>query len=420
MTGTIVCVRLIMAGLATCAIACSGGVESGDSAMPTDSGRDGDAAAPDTAPPDATSCDAGAGASVEAFQSAYLTARCGMFVECESYFGLDTLRATYQSHCHPAAPDPWVEVDAALAAGTVTFDAAAAVRCLEMLADSDCDALLFGLAGEACDGVWVPTVEPGGPCATHRECIDARCITDAECPGTCVAYGAAGDECTPTRHCGDDLLCTAGTCEEQGELGVGCASSLNCSSELVCQGGVCATRPAAGETCSTTSTSECAGSLVCSATTSTCVVGGMGGDSCADTPCAVGMRCDRATDTCVRSVLPGGACTLDAECPSRFFCDSDVCTPLPAVGEPCATAPACAEGACESGTCRLVLEGETCDTGSTLEVFRLCADGLDCGLGRVCTPRVPEGGACDLSTRCLESHECRGGVCHPRCSPTCG
>ncbi|RLD03044.1 MAG: hypothetical protein DRI65_13735 [Chloroflexota bacterium] len=414
--------RALVVGVAICSCACGGPAVSEDAAPPTDAGIDADATPRDAAPRDAAPRDAdadvGSGTSVEAFQSAYGAAYCEMFVKCESFFSVGALRVPYQGYsCHPGAPRAWDETNAALAAGTIVYDATAAARCLEWFAASDCEGLFLEL-GDACGDVWVPTIPPGGSCATQKECIDGRCITDAECPGTCVAYGGVGAPCGGALLCQSGLRCTGDGCRERGGLGTGCAVDPECSPELVCQGGVCAARPGAGETCSpTTSTSPCAGSLVCAPSTSTCVVGGMEGDSCASTPCAISVRCDEATDTCVRAVLPGGTCTVDVECPATFFCGSGVCAPLPVPGEACVTAPFCARGACDSGACTLVLEGESCDTTSSLPLFGLCADGLYCGVGRICTPRLPDGAVCDASTPCLESHQCRGNVCHPRCSP---
>jgi hypothetical protein len=410
--------RGIVAWIAIWLYACGGGPE-GDDAATADTGLviDGalDGSPPDSTPGDGGS-DSGSGPSVEDFQRAYSEATCGMFVTCESFFGLGSLRVVYQTRCHPAKQE-WDTYDAALVAGTIIYDAAAAARCLETFDGASC-AELYSVLGSLCTDVWVPTVAPGGACAINAECIDGRCVTDAECPGTCVADGDAGDACAPpVPSCGPDLVCRDGACRVRGDAGATCMFELDCADGLVCLSSTCSARPGAGETCSPSATSQCSDSLVCDPATETCVDGAVEGESCAALPCAVGRRCDPVTDTCVTAALPGSACSDDVECPYAFFCDAGTCAPLPVPGESCASAPVCARGACTAGVCALVPEGESCDTGELFPPFGACADGLTCGTGRICTPRLAEGDPCASTVQCLETHECRSDVCYPRCTP---
>lgn len=353
----------------------------------------------------------------DGFRLQYTRAVCDLFQRCESYLGSGSIRRVYQpAWCHPGN-EAGGRLDAALEAGTVVYDAEAATRCLRALESVQCADFADEL-GRCHDEVWQPTLPANGACAIDEECIDGRCLREAECPGRCVAYGAVSAPCTDAFFdCRPELACVSGACAERRAVGESCTNGGECAEGLLCRASVCAERPTLGEACegSRGSGSDCAGSLVCVG--GMCAEGATSGD-CFSTPCAEGYRCDEDTLQCIAVAPPGGACTLDAQCPFTFFCDRGRCTALPIAGELCGEAPICAEGVCMDGRCTLVEEGGDCSAELDPRVFfDACASGLYCGSGSVCTQRLAEGADCTTIRYCIETHECRDGFCRPRCIP---
>jgi hypothetical protein len=224
--------------------------------------------------------------------------------------------------------------------------------------------------------------ENGVPCIYPSQCLSGACSGSETLCGSCVPVIAAGAPC-------------AGVTGE-------------CDYGTTCDGTVCAPRRPA----------------VVSA-----------GDDCDldYVNCGSGYACrvdDAGNPKCLPSVGPGGACASSYDCLPYHYCDSatQVCTPSPSAGMPCAGQGI---GACDAAslcdtramplTCvPLAGRGESCfDRPNLTDPHGNCADGLfcvcdaseDCNDG-VCLQRVSEGEACDdAATVCIAGTECRTGKC---------
>jgi hypothetical protein len=226
----------------------------------------------------------------------------------------------------------------------------------------------------------------------------------------------------------------------QFENGVPCIYSSQCLSG-VCSGsktfcGACVPVIAAGAPCAGV-TGECDYGTTCDGTVCAPrrpVVINAGDDCDLDyINCETGYVCridDAGNPKCLPLVAPGGACASSYDCVAYNYCDSttEVCTPSPSAGMPCAGQGigACdAASLCDTRTMPLTCvplagRGESCfDRPNLTDPHGNCADGLfcvceageDCNDG-VCLQRVSEGEACDdAATVCIAGTECRTGQC---------
>jgi hypothetical protein len=190
-------------------------------------------------------------------------------------------------------------------------------------------------------GVCSSVIAVGQPCNLDPT---ATCVTGSFCvatsptssTGTCTAYGGAGAPCTNDGACDQSsFFCSTSTgqCTAYISLGATCSASGQCVDESPCVGGVCAAPATAGQACTPTGLANpCAGSLVCNAATSTCVVPAAGsGEPCGSN----GQEC------------------LEGECTSN-----DVCPVVVPDGQPCPDDPA-----------------HTCDVFADCNAAGLCAIG---------------------------------------------
>lgn len=258
-------------------------------------------------------------------------------------------------------------VQRSLDAGTTSFDAAAAKRCVDELAASECGATL---SAPACDEVFVGQVPIGGACTESDECAgSAYCEDTLMCPGTCAASLDAGADCASGGECETGLVCTAaGVCGAVKATGETCNSGVECQTRYchyTASEGRCAEAPrqfvkALGEPCE--SALECAVGLYCPESTAgarSCVAAVGAGEPCQ--LLSVGSTCVReaycaieSTDTegvCVERIPLGGACTLSEACVTGI-CDGGACVKHSGLGEPCVTSERCF-GVCEAGACAL-------------------------------------------------------------------
>ena len=140
-----------------------------------------------------------------------------------------------------------------------------------------------------------------------------------------------------------------------------------------------------------------------------------------DVPSCVNTCCE---GSCAPIRAPAGSpCLYDnGYCDSRSFCDTTlsqpVCKPLLAAGAGCSGNSQCRTGL----GCSLTAPVPTCVARSYPADGQACTDGDTCdnvnsycsSTSKLCTPRVPAGGACTLDlpvTNCAVYAECVDGVC---------
>lgn len=258
----------------------------------------------------------------------------------------------------------------------------------------------------------------------------------------------------------------APACATAGELGAGQA----CGGHSACQSLFCEREPAGGTTCHALAEpgGACPERTVCPAGQS-CVEGScedigtptlesgnapqspVGGPCYETSYCQEGLYCwfeePTATGVCRVPPRPPEACATERAysaieahaqvCSPDAYCLEGYCTPLPAIGEPCATRVdsvpvTCAlGGTCDPDSARCVpwrAPGEACTlprafstaTGRALgpecdeEVFArcLCDEGQDSCDDPLCRVALEPGQACDLPyARCLYGSHCLDGVC---------
>jgi hypothetical protein len=262
-------------------------------------------------------------------------------------------------------------LEAAVVAGRLRFDAAAAASCLELVRTAGCQSPAPNPS--PCLRVYQGLVAPGGTCRrTHNECADGFCEIEGGdgCQGTCQALPRIGQPCGAYQFCAGDAYCKMGTCAARVHAGVGepCTAGQ-------CQDGVF------GEV------------LHCkmgSGDSGRCEALLPAGASCSDDPqCQAGLHCPFSTRICTRGVPAGGSCTWgEGEC-----AEPGACHTLPGM-----TTGTCREGAAPDGT--------TCaGFGPDLVI---CAGYCD-------TPGI-EDGVCRsekmLGDNCMLHDECPG-----RCDP---
>jgi hypothetical protein len=259
---------------------------------------------------------------------------------------------------------------AAAADGSVTYDGAAAGRCLEASALRTCDVTdEDGRApDEDCLLALRGTVDEGGACAIDAQCKSQRCEL-AACPEACCAGTCIGPPVDP-RPIG-----FSSTCSSSSE----CVSGSYCAAS-----GTCETLLAAGTQCA--SASECAYGLGCAGSPRVCKPLPALGEPCPDRQCRdEGTYCELSTQTCAPLGLDGDPCTASDACSPFFSCDrvQQRCRRGAAVGEPCASTLQCASAA------------TYCDVGTGS-----------------CTARKPEGQACERDDECT-SASCLGTCASP-------
>lgn len=268
-------------------------------------------------------------------------------------------------------------LDAAVAAGRVTYSRAMANACVAALGAWSCGEIEAAAQPAPCWGVFTGQVPNGGACGDDVECGNGYCALGSACPGTCTAFKAAGAACSDELECGPASLCDAS--------------------------GRCATRRA----------------------------GGGDGEACTNGPlptCKPGFRCDRATTTCKPELAAGAACdlTFPNQCAAGLSCVRDGaghprCVALAGTGEGCATATCGSGYFCPASTKTCVLYPTA---GQSCAETQACSDGSYC-LGRtapVCTAgTVALGGTCkdyggDLGAASA-STLCQGGEQAATCAP---
>ena len=253
-------------------------------------------------------------------------------------------------------------------AGTMSFDAAAAQRCVGELAGRGCGAVL---TPAVCYDAFVGLVPLAGECTDSLECAGgAHCDETLACPGSCVASLGEGDTCTSSNECDSGLACMP-----ERVCGAPLATGEPCDSGAQCETGYCndfeegrrcaeAPRPFSkleGEPCELPL--DCGENLYCPdiyEEAPTCTPAGNLGDPCVNvvfgSSCTRGGYCALDSDpvhgVCVERVALGETCTVSEEC-ATGICDGDTCAEHSGLGEPCVTDARCLDAACVGGICTL-------------------------------------------------------------------
>lgn len=147
--------------------------------------------------------------------------------ECEA-----TLTALYQS---------FLIDQAAIDAGRLGYDSAAAGECLDAAAGAACGGAA-PTSSAACDRVFVGKVAVGGACEDDDECAgEATCDGD---PGACVALPALGAACTGSCVTGAYCDFDTSVCLALQANGTACDFDFECESGFCDDTGMtCATEP---------------------------------------------------------------------------------------------------------------------------------------------------------------------------------
>lgn len=288
---------------------------------------------------------------------------------------------------------------AAVRAGTVRYDGAAARRCFDRMS-ATCVGLDTSLA-EMCREVFTGTVAAGGRCHRQEECAgDAWCDHGSgavrECPGTCRPRVALGARCNGDRECTTATASGLSRCAFSGAMEPVCVEVRE--GAPAAEGQPCGDIPLGGNA---ESRVACASGLLCrsdaGAETRTCRAPVAPGGACSsDNACAAGT-------TCVPSA-PGGARTCQRvvvrhaageTCDARGM--TGACNPLERL-------------ACTDGRCALVSDGalgSACLGGGDFSEF-YCNAGLYCDSAtRRCATQKATGQACGSDRECA-SGECEG------------
>ena len=129
---------------------------------------------------------------------------------------------------------------AGLAAGRMIFDAAAAGRCANEIANLPCGGPAANVA-RTCEPFIIPLVAAGSGCILNEECVSGNCdqrgVTNANDDGVCSTPPTAGMPCSS--------VCAAGLSCELGGSGNACAPVAApgeaCTDGTACDTGACDT-----------------------------------------------------------------------------------------------------------------------------------------------------------------------------------
>jgi hypothetical protein len=348
-------------------------------------------------------CDDGGGKkaptlALEDVQDAYLELFCEKIESCEFSAFFDVIIEDRQGCVAFLKSRAGQEIGiadliAAVEAGTIIYDGAAAHACLEAMRGLSCAA--FGNAEPTeCQDTFTGTIAHGGACHLGEECQSGNCDQSAGCPGVCrpaVPEGSAcedsgacvagtkcvldectafsapvaeGGACDPDEDwCDTGLFChpTSGECTARLAVGAACENvhELECEQGALCigmgqnpkecvelvvvetVGGVCDF--GAGAICAAYDDLSCAIDDF-QAFTGTCQISKKLGEVCFDSSARVLTLCDPTADlycdlsagfqvdgACAAKKADGAACTDNDHCLSGW-CDEEVCG---ASEEPC-------------------------------------------------------------------------------------
>jgi hypothetical protein len=311
--------------------------------------------------------------SLEELPRSYSDAVCDWAINCGEFEegDLDFCAKTIGVEAYITSWVLTADVRRAIETGSVSYDAEAALECVEAFRGSSCveSSLDSIFAGAACEGVFSGSIEIGSLCWTDLQCQSQFCDTDywacdqACCAGTCAALPNAvlGQPC-PGGFCVDASICDyeTETCVPKQWVGGACVDSYECSAGLACLGHTdraCANPRNSGEGCVG---GECGRmGLICDSTIDRCVEVQRAGDICNPDVdlCGWGLSCNPGTNTCQIVGGIGAKCRDDYDCGDwTLYCDGDyslegTCRQSKADGAACVDNWECQGSSCVAGMC---------------------------------------------------------------------
>lgn len=300
--------------------------------------------------------------ATEKFAEEYANALCAREQRCGSLapYLVDQCKAdTYE---RIGATD----VQKAVAAGRLTYDADKARACVDGIQNTPClSASISDEVQATCYAALQGTVQKGAECSFLFECAVGSCQLSDEgtCPGVCPTeeqVSGLGQPCSNFRYPKCDeragLRCSGGTCVQPAGQGADCIDNNGCTSGFVCI-----------------------------------------------------YKDGAEMGTCTPLAKEGSGCSEDASCAAGLFCTGDnICSPRLAEGKPCGLAPDDIDAA---------LRGSECQEGLTCKGSALDTEGNP--IAGTCTKVSAEGGACQAApentqiflTGCQDGLDCNGGTC---------
>lgn len=295
----------------------------------------------------------------EDLESARREAECERLVRCGLFEDADTCTAYFRRGFDG-------DIQAAVRAGRVVYDADDAHTCHAAIATMSCDQTSADVRSilAYCDGVLRGTLAADAECAFDGECESgecdaASCVPDTCCFGGCLPSAASriGEPCDADGHCDDDAYCgTDDICHALASTGVPCTLDSNCEPGLACigatdlQAGACRALPLLGESCPYLRCAEIG--AMCSGT-QICVPVGRTGEACTnDAECSEFRSCDPVTRRCTDTPQLGTPCS--GRCTGESWCARDgssigICAAPQEITAPCLSNDQCASLFCAEG-----------------------------------------------------------------------
>ncbi len=249
---------------------------------------------------------------------------------------------------------------AAVAAGTIEYDAASAAACLDAIRGRACEYDEAQDQPESCQQAFRGKIGRNGPCRISAECagnavcgFDPNC-QDMCCEGACRVFAdplKIGEACGGSVACEDGSFCgydpetfLSTVCTALVKTGGSCQEGQQCAPDNVCDGSKCRALElrGPGESCEGEFV-DCEAPAECRSVSGTagvvCVVEGQLGAPCGDVGCArYDTYCDAVSKLCTLLPGPGQDCA-GTSCLPYAQCDGDAttttCVPRPGAGEPC-------------------------------------------------------------------------------------
>lgn len=267
------------------------------------------------------------GIPLEQFSQEFRGAQCERLVRCNFSPDLSTCQTSVPTDRGVA------QAVAAVTAGEIAYDPAAARACVEGVRSHTCegDYSLPRSLRETCDAAFKQRKGEGESCFHASECqgLDAACegaCSDSCCQGACRLAGGTngvGAACSDTMPCAPDLVCRNNPMTMMPE---------------------CAQKFGPGESCGTPW--ECIAGYGCDLNTNTCFKQAASGSQCnpdlaAPGCAAIGEYCDATQKKCLQLPGDGGLCVTNAyvtnACAPWSLCTGadGTCARMPAAGEPC-------------------------------------------------------------------------------------
>lgn len=349
--------------------------------------------------------------AAESFAAAYADASCGQYARCFNV-------APYlMDNCRKNVLDFLGEdVTAGIAAGRLTYDEAAAGKCVAGVAATRCvDAEPNDETIAACLAALKGTVAAGKPCYSPFECAAGFCptATEVDCPAVCPETVGKGEACSlltsPECDARAGLRCSAGTCVLPGGEDAACVDNYGCASGFVCVASVC--EPLRQKKFGCAKDSSCADGLFC-------VAEGDEGGIC-EPRLGEGAACGGTNTEENNAAFRGVQCAEGLVCKGVGLTDvglpvGGVCTKPVGEGGECSVEPSglqmfltgCLDGLdCPAGKCVLPPSSGACSPHGFCR-----PDTSYCDANNTCAPLKKNGDVCTYDPEC-DSYACIGGVC---------